>query len=252
MELKGRHAVVTGGASGLGRATARAFVEAGAYVALLDVDGDGAERIARELGDGAFGVEVDVADPVSVEAGLERVMDRWGRLEVCVNAAGIATAGAITDGVAPLDLERFRRVIDVNLVGAFDVMRRCVTVMAANEPIDAERGVVVNVSSGAAWQGQRGQAAYAASKAGIIGLTLPTARDMARLGIRVVAIAPGLFDTEMARGLPPKVSEGLRQMILNPPRLGEPEEFAALVEHVVRNPYLNATTINLDAGTRLS
>lgn len=251
MELKGRHAVVTGGASGLGRATARAFVEAGAHVALLDVDGDGAERIARELGD-AIGVGVDVADPASVEAGLEQVLSRWGRLEVCVNAAGVATAGAITDGVVPLDLDRFRRVIDVNLVGAFDVMRRCVTAMAANEPVDGERGVVVNVSSGAAWQGQRGQAAYAASKAGIIGLTLPTARDMARLGIRVVAIAPGLFDTEMARGLPPKVTDRLQRMILNPPRLGDPAEFAALVEHVVRNPYLNATTINLDAGTRLS
>jgi 3-hydroxyacyl-CoA dehydrogenase/3-hydroxy-2-methylbutyryl-CoA dehydrogenase len=246
------HAVITGGASGLGRATAQALSAAGAAVAVLDADYEGAQRVVRDLGDAAVALQVDVSDPAAVEFGINGALTRWGRIDVCVNAAGVVTAGGITDGTSPLDLAQFRRVIDINLVGTFDVMRHCVTAMTANEPVDGERGVVINVSSAAAWQGQRGQVAYAASKAGIIGLTLPAARDLAPLGIRVVAIAPGLFDTEMARGLPPKVAEGLKKMILHPARLGDPGEFAALVEHIIRNPYFNATTISLDAGTRLT
>ncbi|MFO7190962.1 SDR family NAD(P)-dependent oxidoreductase [Thermocrispum sp.] len=252
MEIVGKTVVVTGAGSGLGRATAERMLSAGAKVALLDANEKRAEEVARGHDDTALVVRVDVTDPAQVESAVKAVKERFDAIHVCVNAAGAATPGLVTDGEKPLPLEAFRKVIDVNLIGTFDVMRHCVTAMAANDPVDGERGVVVNVSSGAWNQGQRGQAAYAASKAGIVGLTLPTARDVARLGIRVTAIAPGLFDTAMADGLSPKVREGLERMILHPPRLGRPEEFAALVQHIVENKYLNATTISLDAGVRMA
>jgi NAD(P)-dependent dehydrogenase (short-subunit alcohol dehydrogenase family) len=217
----------------------------------LDLNPEQLAALATQLG-GALAAAVDVADPASVEQAIGAVMARFGRIDVCVNAAGVATPGVITNGTAALALNEFRRVIEVNLIGLFDVMRHCVTAMAANEPIEGERGVVINVSSGAWNQGQRGQAAYAASKAGVVGLTLPAARDLARFGVRVVAVAPGLFETSMAAGLSEKVRTGLEQMILHPKRLGHPEEFAALVQHIVENPYFNATVISLDAGVRMS
>lgn len=252
MKLSGRVVVVTGAGSGLGRATAERMAGEGARVALLDLDPARLDALAAELGDAALGVPVDIADPDATERAIRAVLDRFGRIDVCVNAAGIATPGVITNGTSPLPLDDFRRVIAVNLIGLFDVMRHCVTAMTANEPVDGERGVVINVSSGAWDQGQRGQAAYAASKAGVVGLTLPTARDLARFGVRVVAVAPGLFETAMASGLPEKVWAGLEQMILHPRRLGQPEEFAMLAQHIVENPYLNATTLSLDAGVRMS
>lgn len=252
MQLSGRTVVITGAGSGLGRATAVRMAAQDARVALLDLDKERLDALAKELGDVALGVPVDVGDPEATASAIRIVLKRFGRIDVCVNAAGIATPGAITNGSSPLPLENFRRVIEVNLIGMFDVMRHCVTAMAGNDPIDGERGVVVNVSSGAWDQGQRGQAAYAASKAGVVGLTLPTARDLARFGVRVVAVAPGLFETSMASGLPDKVRVGLEQMILHPRRLGQPKEFAALVQHIVENQYFNATTINLDAGVRMS
>jgi NAD(P)-dependent dehydrogenase (short-subunit alcohol dehydrogenase family) len=252
VELSGRTVVITGAASGLGRATALRLAARGAQVALLDLDQAGLDALVEKLGDVAFAVRVDVSDPAATDRAIRAVLDRFQRIHVCVNAAGIATPGVITDGRSPLPLEEFRRVIEVNLIGLFDVMRHCVTAMAANEPVDGERGVVINVSSGAWDQGQRGQAAYAASKAGVVGLTLPTARDLARFGVRVVAVAPGLFETSMSDSLPDKVRAGLEQMILHPRRLGQPEEFAALVEHIIENQYFNATTINLDAGVRMA
>jgi NAD(P)-dependent dehydrogenase (short-subunit alcohol dehydrogenase family) len=252
VQLPGRTVVITGAGSGLGRATAVRMAACRARVALLDLDAERLDALAAELGDTALPVPVDVSDPQATAGAIRAVLDRFGRVDVCVNAAGIATAGVITDGSTPLPIEDFRRVIEVNLIGVFDVMRHCVTAMAANEPVDGERGVVVNVSSGARDQGQRGQAAYAASKAGVVGLTLPTARDLARFGVRVVAVAPGLFETSMAAGLPEQVRAGLRRMILHPRRLGHPQEFAALVQHIVENEYLNATTISLDAGVRMS
>ncbi|MDT0200912.1 SDR family NAD(P)-dependent oxidoreductase [Nocardioides sp. AE5] len=252
MELSGRVAVITGAGSGLGRAAAVRLAKQGAQVALLDVDESRVAGLVDELGADAFAVQVNVGDTQSVASAIRAVLERFGRIDVCVNAAGVATPGAITNGEEPLPLETFRKVIDINLVGLFDVMRHCVTAMVKNERIDGERGVVVNVTSGAWDQGQRGQAAYAASKAGVVGLILPTARDVARYGIRVVAVAPGLFDTTMASGLSEKVRAGLEQMILQPSRLGDPDEFAALVQHVVENQYFNATTINLDAGVRMS
>lgn len=252
MKLSGHVAVITGAGSGLGRATAVRLAGEGSRVALLDLDPGRLEALATDLGDTAVAVPVDIADPEATERAIRTVLERFGRIDVCVNAAGIATPGVITNGTAPLPLENFRRVIEVNLIGLFDVMRHCVTAMTANAPVDGERGVVINVASGAWDQGQRGQAAYAASKAGVVGLTLPAARDLARFGVRVVAVAPGLFETSMASGLSEKVRAGLEQMILHPKRLGQPEEFAALVQHIVENPYFNATTINLDAGVRMS
>lgn len=251
MELSGRVVVITGAGSGLGRATAERMAALGARVALLDLDGTRLDALVAELGGDALAVPVDIADPPATERAIGAVLDRFGRIDVCVNAAGVATAGAITNGETPLPIETFRRVIEVNLIGLFDVMRHCVTAMAGNEPVEGERGVVINVSSGAWNQGQRGQAAYAASKAGVVGLTLPVARDLAKFGVRVVAVAPGLFETSMASGLSEKVRAGLEQMILHPRRLGQPEEFAALVQHIVENSYFNATTINLDAGVRM-
>lgn len=252
MELSGRVAVITGAGSGLGRAAAERLVKQGARVALLDLDEARVVALGDLLGENALPVQVNVSDAQSVASAIARVLERFGRIDVCVNAAGVATPGVITNGEQPLPLETFRAVIDVNLIGVFDVMRHCVTAMAANEPVDGERGVVINVSSGAWDQGQRGQAAYAASKAGIVGLTLPAARDVARYGVRVVAIAPGLFDTSMASGLSAQVRAGLEKMILQPSRLGDPDEFAALVQHIVENQYFNATTVNLDAGVRMS
>lgn len=252
MELAGRTVVVTGAGSGLGRAAAIRMAEQGGRVALLDMNARPLDALAAELGQGAAAFAVDVCDSDAVGSAIGAVLQRFGRIDVCVNAAGIATAGVITNGSEPLPLETFRRVIEVNLIGLFDVMRHCVTAMTANELVDGERGVVINVSSGAWDQGQRGQAAYAASKAGVVGLTLPVARDLARFGVRVVAVAPGLFETSMAAGFSEKVRAALEQMILNPKRLGQPQEFAALVQHIIENRYVNATTINLDGGVRMT
>jgi len=261
MEIAGRVAVVTGGASGLGQATALELARAGARVIILDRDGEAASRVAAEVragagaghADGITPVQADVSDEQSVAQAFARVADTHGALHICVSAAGVATPGKVLRQGQPAPLAEFRQVIDVNLIGLFDVLRQAAALMARNEPAepDGERGVIINVSSGAAWQGQRGQAAYAASKAGVIGLMLPAARDLAEHGIRVVTIAPGLFRTAMAAGLPEHVVAGLEQMALYPRRLGDPAEFAGLAGHIIRNRFINATTLALDAGMRM-
>lgn len=254
MELRNRYAVITGAGSGLGRATAFTFARHGARLALLDLNGAAAKATADAIdaGDDVLAIEANVADPTSVAAAMTEIDSTFGTVHVCVNAAGIPTAGKIVTNGEPLPLDVFRSVIDVNLIGAFDIMRHCAHRMTTNEPDeDGERGVVINVSSGAAWQGQTGQAAYSASKAGLIGLTLPLARDLSQHGVRVVAIAPGLFDTAMAADLPPKVRAGLEKLTLHPQRLGQPDEFAELAQHVVSNRYLNATTVSIDGGIRM-
>ncbi len=253
MELAGRIAVVTGGGSGLGRATALAFARAGARVVVLDRDADAASQTAM-AGDGDLApVHADVTDEQSVREAFARIEEGHGAVHICVNAAGVATPGKTLSSRGPLPLDQFRRVVETNLIGLFDVVRHSARLMARNAAdSDGERGVIINVSSGAAWQGQRGQAAYAASKAGVLGLMLPVARDLAEHGVRVVTIAPGLFRTPMAAGLPDQVVADLERMVLYPRRLGDPAEFAGLAEHIVRNRYLNATAIPLDGGIRMT
>jgi 3-hydroxyacyl-CoA dehydrogenase/3-hydroxy-2-methylbutyryl-CoA dehydrogenase len=253
VNIDGRVAVVTGAGSGLGRATVLALAKAGARVAVLDRNADAAAMVAEEAGAATIPVTVDVSDRSSVSAAIAAVSGAFGRIDVCVNAAGIPNPGKVFGKSGPLDIERFQQVIEVNQIGAFDVMRQCVEVMTRNADTDpdGERGVIINVSSGAAFEGQKGQAAYSASKAGLIGLMLPAARDLAQYGIRVVTIAPGLFDTGIFAQVDPKAVAALGAAALNPSRLGEPSEFAALVMHIVENRYLNATTLSIDAGARL-
>jgi 3-hydroxyacyl-CoA dehydrogenase / 3-hydroxy-2-methylbutyryl-CoA dehydrogenase len=253
VNIDGQVAVVTGAGSGLGRATALALAKAGARVAVLDRTADAAQSVAEQAGPAAVPVTVDVANRASVTSAIAEVSEAFGRIDICVNAAGIPNPGKVFGKSGPLDMEQFQKVIDVNLVGAFDVMRQCAELMTRNADagLDGERGVIINVSSGAAFEGQKGQAAYSASKAGLIGLMLPAARDLAQYGIRVVTIAPGLFDTGIFAEVDPKVVQALGNAALNPSRLGEPGEFASLVMHIVENRYINATTLSIDAGARL-
>ena len=229
------------------------MAKAGARVAGVGPQRRAARSVAEEACATTVPVTVDVADRASVTAAIAEVFETIGRVDVCVNPAGIPNPGKVFGKSGPLDIEQFQRVIDVNLVGAFDVMRQCAGLMTRNmnPGLDGERGVIINVSSGAAFEGQKGQAAYSASKAGLIGLMLPAARDLAQYGIRVVTIAPGLFDTGIFAEVDPKVVQALSSAALNPSRLGEPGEFAALVTHIIENRYINATTLSIDAGARL-
>lgn len=252
MNIKDKVIVVTGAGSGLGAATARSLAKESALVVVLDHNEAAATEVASFAPDRMVAVPVDVADEASVEAAFGKVLDRFGTVHGCVSAAGVATAGKIVSRGQPLDMARFRAVIDVNLNGLFDVMRRCAAAMVTNEPDeDGERGVVVNISSGAAWQGQKGQAAYSASKAAVIGLMLPVARDLAPHGIRVVTVAPGLFRTGMSAGFTPELVAELEGQVLYPKRMGEPDEVADFVRQLFNNRYLNAATYQIDAGARL-
>ena len=253
MDIKNTVALVTGAGSGLGLATCKALVDAGAKVVAVDLDEDRLVREMTPLGDSVRALKVDVADDASVEAAVAFAVRTFGALQVAVNCAGIlGPCKTLSKGeLFPLDL--WTRVIGVNLTGTFNVIRHAARAMAQNEPnVDGERGVIVNTSSGAAWQGQMGQAAYSASKAGVMGLTLPVARDLAQHGVRVVALAPGLFETGMSAGMPTKVAQNIiEKVILFPNRMGQAPEFSALVRHVVENAYLNATTLSIDGGARL-
>lgn len=250
MKVEGLAAIVTGGASGLGAATAAALAAAGARVAVLDLDGAAAE--ARAAGIGGLGLACDVADADGAEAAVARAAAAHGPARILVNCAGIAPAARIVGRDGPASLAAFARVIGVNLIGSFNLMRLVAAGAAALDPLDGgERGVIVSTASIAAFEGQVGQAAYAASKAGIVGLTLPAAREFAPLGIRVCAIAPGLFGTPMLLGLPQAVQDGLGAAVPFPARLGKPEEYADLVLAIVRNPMLNGETIRLDGALRM-
>lgn len=253
MNLENKVAIVTGGASGLGKATVETFVGNGARVAVFDRDRDAGEQLARQLGDEVLVCEVDVADDDSVAAGIEKTMARFEAIHVCVNCAGRGGGATKTMGSkGRFPMELFREVVNINLIGTFSVLSQAVEKMVENAPDEhGERGVVINTASIAAFEGQKGQVAYAASKGGLVSLTLPVARDLAYYGIRIVTIAPGLFDTPILKGLSQEVKEGLAKDIPNPARLGDVREFASLAQHIVSNPYINGETIRLDAGLRM-
>ncbi len=251
MRIEGTSALVAGGASGLGAATSRALHEAGAAVVIADLNADKGEALAAELGDGVSFVEANVMEPDGVKAAVDAAAAAGGlRISVC--CAGIGWAQRTAGKSGPHDLEIFHNVIKVNLLGTFNVLRLAAAAMVDNDPDDGgERGVCVNTASIAAFDGQIGQVAYAASKGGIVGLTLPAARDLAARGVRVVTIAPGTFDTPLLAALPEESRQELGAQIPFPNRLGRPEEFAALARHVVENPMLNGETIRLDGALRM-
>ena len=254
MQLPDTRAAITGGVSGLGLAVARHLVANGGKVALLDVNEDkGAEAVA-ELGEAnARFFRTDVTDEAQVEANLAQGREVMGGLNVTVNCAGILGAGRVLGKDGPMPLSRFQTTVMVNLVGSFNVAKAAASLMQDNAPgTDGERGVIVNTASVAAYEGQIGQAAYSASKGGVVGMTLPMARELARFGIRVMTIAPGVFWTPMVDGMPDSVQESLAASIPFPSRLGKPEEYASLVAFILGNTYLNGETIRLDGATRLA
>jgi len=250
MEIKGEAAIVTGGGSGIGADVARHLAKAGAKVAVLDLNRAGAEAVAKEIG--GLGLECDIANAASGEAAVAAATKAHGAARILVNVAGILIPGRILGKEGPLPLEKFSKVIEVNLVGTFNMMRLAAAEMAKLPALtDGERGVIVSTSSVAAYEGQIGQAAYAASKAGIVGLTLPAARDLARSGIRVNAIAPGLIATPMMLNLPPDVQKALGESVPFPARLGHAHEVSRLVLHIIENGLINGEVIRLDGALRM-
>ena len=246
-------ALVSGGASGLGEATVRRLHAAGAAVVILDLPGERGTRgesLAEELGERARFAPADVRDEEQVQAAVDAARE-LGELRVVVTCAGVGTPGRIIGKRGLLPLEDYRTIVDINLVGTFNVLRLAAAAMAENEPVDGDRGVVVMTASVAAFDGQVGQAAYASSKGGVVGLTLPAARDLAGQGIRVMTIAPGTFETPMMSGMPGEVKQTLEKQIPHPSRLGDPAEYAALAHHIVENPMLNGEVIRLDGALRM-
>ncbi len=250
MKIADTAAIVTGGASGLGEATARAFAAGGAKITILDRDDVRGPHVAKDIG--GYFVQTDVTSETSVSAAIAAATSQMGRITAAVNCAGIALAIKTLGRDGPHSLAAFQKTIDINLVGSFNVGRLAAEAMAENPPeSDGARGVIINTASIAAMDGQKGQAAYAASKGGIVGLTLPMARDLARVGIRVMAIAPGIFRTPMLEGLGQEVMDTLAQDVTCPPRLGDPAEYAALAKFIVECGYLNGEVIRLDGALRM-
>ena len=252
MDITNKVALVTGWASGLGLATAELFIESGAKVMLLDLNEDNAKAAAEKLGSNSSYVIANVTDENSVQEAVDKTIEDLGSLDIAVNCAGIGSASKTVgrDGAHPLDY--FKLVVDINLIGTFNVLRLAAVAMGNNEPnADGECGVIINTASVAAFDGQMGQAAYSASKGGVVGMTLPIARDLARMGIRINTIAPGIFNTPLMNGAPDTVKNPLIEMVQFPKRLGHPEDFASLTKHIVENSYLNGETIRLDGGIRM-
>ena len=254
MDLQDKIAFITGGASGLGRATAENFISAGAKVMLFDLNEENARKAAADLGESASWAAGDVADEDAVKAAIQKTVDTLGGLHINVNSAGIGAAGRTVGKDGPMPLKTFEFVLRVNLIGTFNCLRLCAEVMQHNEPTteDGERGVIVNVASVAAFDGQVGQAAYSASKAGVAGMTLPIARDLSRQGIRIATIAPGIFETPMMQFAPPQAREPLIEMTQFPKRLGDPAEFAQTAAYIVNCAYINGEVIRLDGGIRMA
>jgi NAD(P)-dependent dehydrogenase (short-subunit alcohol dehydrogenase family) len=254
MKLANVRAIVTGGVSGLGFAVAQHLIAAGAKVALFDVNDDKGAAAVAQLGDGsARYFRTDVSDEGGVTANVTAARDFLGGLNAAINCAGILGAGRVLGKEGPMPLSQFQTTVMVNLVGSFNVAKAAAALMQGNETgEDGERGVIVNTASVAAYEGQIGQAAYSASKGGVVGMTLPMARELARFGIRVMTVAPGIFWTPMVDGMPEAVQQSLAASIPFPSRLGKPEEFADLVAYIIQNRYLNGETIRLDGATRLA
>ncbi len=252
MKIEGQIAVVTGGASGLGEATARALAAGGVKVAILDYNVEGAQKVAAEIG--GLGIACDVSDADSAEKAMAQVHDMLGAPRILVNCAGVAPAKKVLGrdgGVMPLD--DFRRAVEINLIGTFNTLRLFAEICSKLDPLQGgERGVIINTASVAAYEAQIGQTAYGASKAGVMGLTIPAAREFASLGIRVCTIAPGIFETPMLKGLPEAAQESLGQMVPFPSRLGRADEYASLALHIIDNQMLNGETIRLDGAIRMA
>ena len=251
MNLKGMAAIVTGGASGLGGATAEALAREGARVAIVDVNADTAAAMAQRIG--GISLVCDVADSDAAERAVAKAREAHGPARVLVNCAGVGTPGRIVGRDGPLPLANYERVIRINLIGTFNMLRLAAVGMTTADPLeDGERGVIINTASVAAYDGQIGQAAYASSKAGVVGLTLPAARELSRFGVRVMTIAPGIFETPMLRSLPPEVQKSLGDSVPFPQRLGHATEYAALALHIIGNRMLNGETIRLDGAIRMA
>jgi NAD(P)-dependent dehydrogenase (short-subunit alcohol dehydrogenase family) len=248
VEIKDAVAVVTGGASGLGLATTKRLLDAGAQVVVLDIRG---KEAVAELGERAVFAETDVTDEAAVTAALDTA-EKLGPVRIVINCAGTGNAIKTLSKDGPFPLDLFKKVIEINLIGTFNVIRLGAERIAKTEPIGGERGVIVNTASVAAFDGQIGQAAYSASKGGVVGMTLPIARDLARELIRVVTIAPGLFDTPLLAGLPEPAKESLGKQVPHPSRLGKPDEYGALAVHIIENPMLNGEVIRLDGAIRMA
>ena len=254
MQIAEHTFLITGGSSGLGAACARRLAEAGANVVVADLNESAGSELVAELGDTACFVKTNVVSADEVETAVATAVDQFGGLHGAINCAGIAIAAKVLDREGnPHDLDAFSRVIQVNLIGSFNVVRLAAAAMVKAEANEAgERGVIINTASVAAFDGQMGQAAYSASKGGIVGMTLPIARDLARSGVRVMTIAPGIFDAPMLGGLPEKARESLGQQVPFPSRLGKPEEYAALAQHIIENQMLNGEVIRLDGAIRMA
>ena len=255
MEIENRTFFVTGGGSGLGAATTRMLAKGGGNVLIADVNKEAGTKLADELGERARFARTDVTDEDSVQAALDVAREAFGGLHGLINCAGVGPAAKVLGKKGPHPLEDFEKTVGINLIGTFNAIRLAATVMAENEPeggAGGERGVIVNTASVAAFDGQIGQPAYAASKGGVVSLTLPVAREFAPLGIRVVTIAPGIFETPMLAGLPEAARESLGKQVPFPSRLGKPEEYAALVRHIIENEMLNGEVIRLDGAIRMA
>jgi NAD(P)-dependent dehydrogenase (short-subunit alcohol dehydrogenase family) len=253
MDIKGSSFLVTGGASGLGAATVRMLAAGGGRVVIADLKEDDGRALASSFGTEAFFVRTDVTDEASSKAAVAAAVERFGGLHGLVNCAGIVHAERVAGKDGPHTLAGFARAININLIGTFNLIRLAADAMTRGAPnAEGERGVIVNTASVAAFDGQIGQAAYSAGKAGVVGMTLPIARELARSGIRVMTIAPGIFETPMVAGMTPEVQESLGKMVPFPPRLGRPPEFASLVREIIGNPMLNGEVIRLDGAIRMA
>jgi NAD(P)-dependent dehydrogenase (short-subunit alcohol dehydrogenase family) len=252
MNISGNAFLVTGGSSGLGAGCVRRLAADGGRVVIADINVEAGEALAEELGGDALFVRADVTDEASVETAVSTAVDAFGPLRGAISCAGIVLGERLVGRSGPHDLARFRKVLEVNAIGTFNVLRIAAAAMMGNEPVDDERGVLINTASVAAFDGQIGQAAYSASKGAVVGMTLPAARELARFGIRVMTIAPGIFDTPMMAVLPEEARASLGQQVPFPSRLGRPEEYAALAAHILENQMLNGEVIRLDGAIRMA